>query len=159
MLFFFTVFQYKSSDAEACPLYCLVSNLENIQVGNLMCYLLNLISIIDTSGSDTRVETLAEARYPKWFITERNRRYTDSPPQTENRRRIFTVLDLIHSASSQHPYTKNVVWYCLNGNRLTSHVECRGIWFGIDRYQRYALNFPYNSRKHEYMNAKFSGLI
>jgi hypothetical protein len=72
MLFFFTVFQYKSPDAEVCPLYCLVSILENIQVGNLMCYLVKLISIIDTSGSDTRVETLAEVRYSKSFMTERS---------------------------------------------------------------------------------------
>jgi len=53
MLFFFTVFHYRSYEAEVCPLYCLVSILGNIQVGNLMCYLVKLISIIDTSGSDT----------------------------------------------------------------------------------------------------------
>jgi len=48
-----------------------------------MCYLVKLISIIDTSGWDNRVETLAEARYSKSFITERNRRYTDSPRDRE----------------------------------------------------------------------------
>jgi hypothetical protein len=88
MLFFFTVFQYKSSDVRVCPLYCLVSILENIQVGNLMCYLLKLISIIDTSGSDTRVEALAETRYSTSFITERNRRYTDFPQDREQEKNI-----------------------------------------------------------------------
>lgn len=53
-----------------------------------MCYLVKLISIIDTSGSDTRVETLAEARYSKSFITERNRQCTDPPRDREQETNI-----------------------------------------------------------------------